>query len=315
MKPKLYKAAFVICIVWLLSGTVSAQGMTLFGITSDSLVTINPSTGAVTSTGYLGAGYAPVSDLAWHAGMGKLFGVANFATSPRLIEINRSTGAVTVIGNLDIVAPSPLNIGICEGLSYNPQDGLLYASMGTAAPNSNILATIDPATGNATTVTGFSGTCGGGEFDELEWAGSTLFGFDICPPISRLYRTNNTNGASVLIKSFSTAINGLYSMTGLAHDQPNNQLIAFSAGTRQLFSINLSTAAHTIIGTAYPASRFPGGGLTGITFAPAPAPGQSVPTLSEWSLVVLGLTFLCLGAIALRQRNRLVPDRTTSGKD
>ncbi len=193
------------------SGAGSGQLLAADGSNGlSNLYTLNPATGAVTSTiGAIGYG---VTGLAVHPTTGTLYGVTgrNSSLSPgSLITINRTTGAGTLVGDLFAGTTNPVaditftSDGTLYGWSQNTNDlvtidlttgvatvvgdsGLSTFGSGLAASSANVLfftgngdngqlRTVDGATGLTTDVATLNGGTGI-PINALAFNGSTLFG-------------------------------------------------------------------------------------------------------------------------------------------
>jgi hypothetical protein len=115
------------------------------GSTPSQLVTVDQSTGALTTIG--ATGFGPIGGLAFDTASGILYGVTSGAIGGDLVSINLVTGAATLIGSTEL--------GDISALAFGP-GGVLFGGLGgnSSAPGS--LITIDAATG-AGTVVGASG--------------------------------------------------------------------------------------------------------------------------------------------------------------
>lgn len=125
-----------------LYGTFIAKGG---GSSPSQLVTVDQSTGTLTSIG--ATGFGPVGGLAFDSGAGILYGVTSGTSSGDLISINLGTGAGALIGNT--------GLGDVSALEFGP-GGVLYGGLGGNSTAPGSLITIDPATG-AGTLVGASG--------------------------------------------------------------------------------------------------------------------------------------------------------------
>jgi len=120
------------------TGTLFAVSSTL----SDTLLTINPSTGVASTVGPLGSAGRDTSGLAFSPA-GVLYGVAfRDGNADQLITIDTTSGAASPIGLLGTNVTTP-TVG---GLEFDPDSGILYFS-----DNTN-LYTVNTATGLATLV-------------------------------------------------------------------------------------------------------------------------------------------------------------------
>ncbi|MBK9370157.1 MAG: hypothetical protein IPN01_28340 [Deltaproteobacteria bacterium] len=119
-------------------GIVFGPGGLLYGLdtSSDSLVTLDPATGAATSVGSLGISLGSCG-LAYDCASDTLIGVDQ--AGAQLFYVDAATGAATT--------KLPLGISFGSvGVEYNPVDGMLYIMNGT-----NLYMT-NPATGSSSLV-------------------------------------------------------------------------------------------------------------------------------------------------------------------
>ena len=127
-------------------GIVFGPGGLLYGLdtSSDSLVTLDPATGAATLVGSLGIALGSCG-LAYDCASDTLIGVDS--AGAQLFYVDATTGAATT--------KLPLGISFGSvGVEYNPVDGMLYIMNGSQLYMAN------PATGSSTLVgaVGFSGS-------------------------------------------------------------------------------------------------------------------------------------------------------------
>ncbi|KKL10638.1 hypothetical protein LCGC14_2553830, partial [marine sediment metagenome] len=123
------------------SGAAAAQGV-IYGseMWRAHLVTIEPSTGAVTDVGPFGTTHGAMTGLAYDPVYNVLYGITN---QDGLYRINPSTGQATEI-------VWPMGFGNVNGLAYDSLNEVLYASDCTTA-DSRLFA-LDVDTGQATLV-------------------------------------------------------------------------------------------------------------------------------------------------------------------
>ena len=118
-----------------------ARAEVLYGATTNGqLLQINTTTGAGTLVGNIGFGTIEAIDFLSN---GTLVGIAN---ANQLIKIDTNTGAGQLVGTVT-------GFAWVEGLAYSSSNDVLYGSA-TIGPNAdaNRLITIDPATGQPTSV-------------------------------------------------------------------------------------------------------------------------------------------------------------------
>jgi hypothetical protein len=120
----------------------------LFGVSStltDTLLTIDTTTGVATAIAPLGSAGRDVSGLAFNAS-GTLYGAAfRDNNADNLVTINTTTGAAFTIGPLG-TNQGPAAGAAVGGLEFDPQSGILYYSEGIN------LYTVNPSTGAASLI-------------------------------------------------------------------------------------------------------------------------------------------------------------------
>lgn len=234
-----------------------------------SLYTVNPATGAATLVAPLLAGGLPVglTAMAYNSSTDTLYGGTtqgspNFPGS--LVTINRTTGAVTVIGSFLAASPAMAD------LTFQPGSGTMF---GWQAAGTHALHTVNLATGAATAVgTGIgTGLFGGGGLSFN--SGGTLYSAPAAneTPSPTLRTIDPTTGVHTVVGPFSGVPAGFEAVVAMDFDGSSMYGI-FSdrsgATTTQLGTINLSTAAATMIG------------ITGVTdldaFAIVPEPTSMI---------------------------------------
>jgi hypothetical protein len=158
--------------------------------------------------------------------------LATDAANARLLRLDPSTGAFTVIG--------PLGVSTVASLAYDSTRGTLYAT----STQTHQLLRINPATGATTVI----GPLGATLMHGLEYNPSddTLYG--VAPtgpgPLATLYRVNPATGAATVVANVSTTGN-----FNLAYDTTAGVMYAAEIFSQNLYTINLSTAAVTLIGS------------------------------------------------------------------
>jgi IPTL-CTERM motif len=265
----------------------AAHAQILYGATGGSvasnLFSIDPATGAGTVIGPIGFA---VTGLALHPSSGVMYGVTS-NNSPVcaacLITVNLTTGTGTLIG--------PLGLIIAE-VAFRA-DGTLFGW----SESSDDLATINIATGAATTVSD-SGLSTRG--DGMVFVGGTLY---VMPENDDggLYSINTASGLPTLVATLTGSASGGGLPVSAATTHPTTGVVFaasqnFGGPPAFLFTVNVATGAITNIGNTVT-------GIDALEFGPAAGPsgGASVPTLSQWALVLLALL---IGAAALRRMRR-----------
>lgn len=252
-----------------------------------NLYVIDPATAAVVQTcGAVGFG---VTGMAFHPGTGVLYGTTGAEIDPpALITINPATGAGTLVG-LNTAGP-------IADITFR-SDGTLFGW----TENSDELVTVNLATG-IETVVGPSG---------ISTAGS---GIAFSPGGVLFYTGDNSDGALRTVNPATGSTTVGVTMTGGPPPNRVNALAFSPAGVLYgsvkqspgdvLVTINTTTGVVTTIGALPP-------GIDAIAFAPgavpcqAPPPPrpqqqQAIPTLSQWSFVLLGL--LIAGSLLVSRR-------------
>jgi hypothetical protein len=117
-------------------------GLTAFdGSTPNSLVKIDPITGATMVIGATGLSDIFEGDIAFNPLNGRLYGIQDLPLSVvgaiDLFEINPATGAATVIGSLS-------DVGDFSALAFNSA-GVLF-TINTHGSGNSVLSTVDPVT-------------------------------------------------------------------------------------------------------------------------------------------------------------------------
>jgi hypothetical protein len=173
------------------------------------------------------------------------------AANARLLRLDPGSGAFTVIG--------PLGVSTVASLAYDSSRGILYAT----STQTHQLLRIDPTTGATTVI----GPLGATLMHGLEYNPSddTLYG--VAPtgpgPIATLYRVNPATGAATVIANVSTTGN-----FNLAYDSTVGVMYAAEIFSQNLYKLNLSTGAVTLIGSfGAPGMPFPQVGC-GMAFDP-----------------------------------------------
>jgi hypothetical protein len=268
-------------LFWLLAAVSLAKASPFLWISDASgrIGIVDVANGAATIVGNAGV---LLTDIAFDPA-GNLWGVS----FTNLYTVNRTTGVATNRGPLGV----------------NGMNALVFASNGTlygASSTSTNLYSINTTTGAATSL----GSTGFVSAGDLAFHGGNLY---LSSSTSQLVRVDIANPASSAavgpigfadVFGLATADNNvLYGATG-------NQVISVDPATGQGTSVatyagGLQTAYGTAFVTEAGAPPGPGPG-------PGPAPGSSapIPTLSQWSLILLGLMLaaIALGSGRLRRR-------------
>lgn len=214
--------------------------------TPDYLISIDPSTGSRQTIGPLGSPTAPgflgfdsVHGLAFDRNRNALYAVhsAGYGVTPSLIRIDTITGSETFVGKVDLkVQGSIFNV---MGLAFDPNSDTLFGVYD--APTQ--LITIDPSTGDATTV-GSMGTIWftGLAFDENT---DTLFAVD---GNARLFTIDPVTVGRTLIGGIG------FGTRGIAFDADSDTLFGTGfdpTGNWMLITIDPSTGAGSVVGPTH----------------------------------------------------------------
>jgi hypothetical protein len=250
--------------------TVLAYYPKLYGVIGNHLVTVNQDTGNVAEVGVINA--TGLWGLTYDPYRKALYCVANQTTDPELVVIDQTTANATVIGPIDLEGYSPTYLGFVEALAFNPADGILYASAGTAAYLSPMLIRIDPGTGNATLVASITGTTEN-DGDSLVFINGTLYLVDTAP-YSTLYTANLGTGVATNLGDLNDFRDVI-----LAYNPETQTLLGSARADRLLIEISPSTGQCTDIGPTHTTDEF-GGALLGsmaVVFDGRP-PDIDIPT-------------------------------------
>ncbi len=129
-------------LVFAPDGVLYGSALTL-GATADTLVTIDPGTGAASAVGPYGAGITGMDGLAASAA-GVLYGVTGVddiaAPGPALYTIDAATGAATLMGPL-------LDVGAAPPIDPPQAIGFLTDGVLLVTTEEGVLLDVDPATG------------------------------------------------------------------------------------------------------------------------------------------------------------------------
>ena len=202
-------------------------------------------------------------------------------TAATLFTLDTATGAVTPIG-------PTVAFGVEQffGLAADPTDGTLYASSSDIIASSSLYM-INPATGTATRIGPLTNSPGNIAI-AFDLTGQ-LFGYDVVN--DSLIAINKATGAGTIIGPLGFDANFAQ---GMDFDETDGTcyLFAFNADTSQseLRTCNTATGATTLVrmlGATTP------GGLVNLGCAGIAIGGiVSVPTLPQWSMILLTLCLL-----------------------
>ena len=219
--------------------TGNLYGLSLgFQPNGNSLVQINPTTGATTVVGAIGLLSNIVEgDLAFNPVNGNLYGVDS---SGVFFQMNVATGAATTIGQI----PSG-GQGDFSALAFNAA-GVLFA-IDTGAVGNSILSTINPLTGGILSSVVMNVNLGGSAGLTFDYATGTAYLADgVTGGTNLLYTLNTTTGVATGIGSL-----GITDMAGLAFRGPTQQTVPDAGNSAFLLGLGLAA-----LGALFAASGF-----------------------------------------------------------
>jgi hypothetical protein len=160
---------------------VAFQGTTLYGVTFNSFLSINPNNAQTTTIGSLG--FNDINALVVNPANGKIYG-AGSAVPGRFISINPTNGRGTFIGNF--------GTGLSSAGDLAFKNGVLYATLKRTGFTNSWLAKIAIATGKATLV----GDIGFADVWGLSLRNGVLFG---ATRTGQLITINPTTGRGTFV--------------------------------------------------------------------------------------------------------------------
>lgn len=247
----------------------------LFAMTfQGDLYRINPTTAASTFVG--SSPISQVHDITTD-GAGRM--IAYVQGGPFLVGIDPLTANFT---SFQFVTGLPAGFNVEGDMGFDTGTNTIYYVYSTATNGNPNLFSINPTTGNMTDrgeiLVGANNLAAGGdsvEMDYLAFGGGTLY----CVIPGQISGGNsNFNDALFTINPatrVATRIGALgVDLTPLGgameFDAANNRLLLLEGASGNLYSINITTGAATLVGnTGLPATNFDAG--TGLTFAPIAA--------------------------------------------
>ena len=157
-----------------------------------------------------------VSALTYDPTAKQFYALAGAKSQPRLVALDPATGAVSAIGLLTL---PDLRLTLADALAFDPKSGMLYAAGGRSTFASNVLLTVDPATGEAQQIGPIQGTAQS-EADAMAFVDGTLYAIDSSGKTSTLYRIDTDTGEATRVgESFGKSV------TDLAFDATTRRLI------------------------------------------------------------------------------------------
>ncbi len=150
-------------------------------------------------------------------------------------QIDMTNGAQTLLGTVNAAA------GTTSGLTYDKVNNILYL----ASTGNDALYTLNLTTLAVTLVGNFTNTAIFMHGLEYHEPSGKLYGMS--SHNAGLYEINKTTGVETLIGL--TGLTGIASFSNLGWDSLNNIMYVTNSVTDSLYSINLTTAAVTLIGS------------------------------------------------------------------
>ncbi len=304
---------FLIIAFFLITSTTLAQSQVLYGAATEqffgnnpsSLYMLDPSTGDATLIGPIG--FDGVTGLEILPN-GRLIGSANAdaggARIAVLIEINRTTGAGSLIGELGSTN-NPGECGRMPDIAYDSSTGLLFGYANGFACNgiTDGLFLINPNRANVIFI-GPSGFFGGGNGLAVQPDTGTIFGtpFDA----DGLITINPNTGAGTVIPA--SIGNQIFQIDAMDFNPDTGVLFGSYRDRRNIFGngidVDYLVTVNTSDGTLTPVGQTIIG-LDAIVFFDDRPFFSSVPTLSEYGLIITALLLLAGSVLVLRRRQKL----------
>lgn len=197
----------------------------VYGIDHGKLVAVNGSsdTAGAEALGNIGA-------MTYDPEARRFYAIASEPNQPGLIAVDPSTGEATAIGPIETTG---VNLTLVEGLAFDPLSSTLYAAGGASTFASNILLTVDVATGKAQQVARIRGTIQD-EVDAMTFVDGVLYAFDGAGNSSALYRLDlDTGQATRISKPFAGTV------ADMAFDPAGRRLLGVQGSDGRLLSISL----------------------------------------------------------------------------
>jgi len=279
------------------AGTLRADLLYGADSTTNSLVTVNDVTGALTTIGSFGLINQTINGLAFDPLNGNLYGYGNFhgsgGSSAGLVQINTTTGQATVIG-----IGSGSQLSQVSSLAFNSA-GTLFAKYNPSGLDT--LATINVTTGTATPYTTSP------PFPGVPTNDGALAGNGGSTLVNITPSSNNSNVQTVDTNTGTLTTVGQWSSTGGALIETMNGGMSFNgtlyyfegadennADAPTLYTLNLNTLDVESVAAFSPNDQ-----LTGLAFQP-----QLASTPEPGSLALLTLAITGWGGMALARRRR-----------
>jgi hypothetical protein len=282
-------------ILLLVAASPHASAQVLYAVdgggtaTLSNLYTINPNSGAVTSTigtVMLAGNPVPISGLTFDPTNGTLFGTTNSGVSTQLFTINPITARATSTGTVGFSM---------QGLAFAP-NGVLYGySKGGITGNPSFpkesLYTITKTTGVAALVgpSGFANTQGDGM--AINSLGTIFFSGN--QSSGQLSNLNSSSGTASTFANLTGGPATTAPIKGLSFDSTGRLFGIYNGNTTDLLEISTTPVSGNVPITDHGTISPPTSSvLTALAFQPVPEPG---------SMVFLGTAALSLGWFARRR--------------
>ena len=224
-------------------------------------------------------GVSSLGSLEYRPSNGFLYGIGNQVidgkTGKALYRINPANASTTLVGS---VGPG----NVFEGGLVIAPDGTAYATNMNFSDNPTLFK-INLDTAATTTV----GTISGGAHDinGLAWrSDNMLVGQDRIT--NSLLAINPSTAASSVIAAVSSTVGGFGGMAAIGDFGYFSTSGPQPQGSNSLYSFNLNSGAHTLIGSFAP--TIAGNGISGLALIPVPEPASV--TLAALAIVSLLVT-------------------------
>lgn len=259
----------------------SAFAGTMYTVNNDTgvLMKIDTNTLVLTSVGPLGVTFN-YGSLAWNPVNSTLY-MVDGRGAQSLYTVNTSTGAATLVG--------PHGLNDMFGIAFDTANGTMYGVQGVAAMP---LRSLNLSTGAPTAI----GTgVGNAVLGPLAYNPNTnqLIGLKDCINCSALYSINIATGAQTLLNGAGLNTNN----SGMTYDPVLNRYWDVDVSSRLSYFDPAAGYAQTQV-TTYPASLT---GLAYVTGSLSTGATVPVPTLSQWSLILLVLALAAAAVLGMRR--------------
>jgi hypothetical protein len=321
MKAIRYLLASAIGLAATLFSASSAKALTCYAITQNNhILTFNTNSPGTVSNDQPISGinnaYSVVgialrtttqSSGAANAGVGSLWGIAYNNTNFFLCTINPSTGVATQVGgilNLDDSANSD-----AFGFGFDPAaDRFRFISVQTNY-------SIDPNTATFTQQTSFSGfpAHSGAAFKPSSYTGGTSQFYNINRDVNPRPLKTSTNVSTGVLTTVGSTMLSMSAPLGLCFG--GNQLyMAAEVGTANLYTLNTSTGAATMVGAIGGNPTIRGIAVVPASFPPVLSPAVAVKITGKKRVVTTKAKLLVKGTASCDFGIKLVQYKIGKGK-